>query len=829
MRVCSGHSRWILRIGSVLLVGLLLATAAALWLCMGLPSLGHLEDTVQSPSTTIFDRHGRILYEILDPLAGRHQPVPIGDIPLTLRQATVATEDASFYTNPGVDVRAIVRAAWINFRGGEILSGGSTITQQVARNLLLSPEERGERTLVRKLRESILAYRLATTFTKDHILELYLNQTYYGHLSYGVEAAARGYFGRSVQELNIAQCALLAGLPQAPALYDPLTYPQAALARREVVLELMTRNAFIDEQQAAAAAKEPLDLASAAFPIRAPHFVMYIWEQLRELLGEEAILTRGLRVYTSLDIDLQERSQALAASHLQSLNAPFAGGPGHDVSNAAVIALDPTDGSILVMLGSADYFDASIDGAVNVCLMPRQPGSSIKPLTYALALSQGFTPASMLLDVPRAFITHQGDAYRPVNYDGTYRGPVSLRQALGSSLNIPAVSVLAQVGVSELVSFAQRVGLTSLAQADRYGLALTLGGGEVRLIELTAAFASFANGGLLSTPSGLIRVEDSGGRLLWSRPSPPTIRVMDERVSYLITHILSDDLARLPAFGEHSALSLSRPAAAKTGTTSDWRDNWTVGYTPDLVVGVWVGNSDNTPMRDVSGIAGAAPIWRDVMEEALKGEARQDFLMPEGMVQVAVCAVSGQLPGTRCARIRSEIFLSGTEPHTQCTVHRLLPFDKRTGRPARPDTPSSDLIQKVCAVLPSEAAEWIRDDQNATGTCYATEDEWQPAAAASALVPQLILTSPEPNQVFRLSPFLPSTSQQIEIRALPIGLGVPLQVTILVDEMPIVTLSDPPFSVLWVLQPGQHRVVAQARDGTGQSWASQEIQITVQP
>jgi 1A family penicillin-binding protein len=813
----------------LLVVVVALALGFSLWLTVDLPSPDQIEESTLAPSSILYDHNGRQLYEIMDPRTGRHQPLPLAEIPLALRQATVATEDASFYSNPGVDAFSIVRALWINLRGGQILSGGSTITQQLARNLLLSKKERSERTLLRKIRESVLAYRLARTMSKDRILELYLNQIYYGHVSYGVEAAAQSFFGRSVRELNLAQCALLAGLPQAPALYDPLMHPDAALRRRRAVLELMAHNGMITPEESVQAADEPLVLATAAFPIRAPHFVMYVWEQLREQFGDEAIFAGGLRVFTTLDVELQERAQSIAAEHLRALNTASEGTPGHNVTNASVVALNPSDGSILVMLGSVDYFDASIDGAVNVALMPRQPGSAMKPLTYALALSRGFTAGTMLLDVPSAFLTKDGGAYRPQNYDRTYRGPVLLRQALACSLNVPAVEVLQKVGVAELIALAQQAGITTLDQADRFGLALTLGGGEVRLLELTAALAALANTGLRVQPSAILRVEDASGKELWSRPTPGKVRILDENVAYLISDMLSDDMARLPAFGEGSALSLSRPAAAKTGTTGDWRDNWTIGYTPDLCIGVWVGNSDNSPMRDVSGISGAAPIWHDIMEEALQGTPPAGFRRPEGLMEVTICSVSGQLASAYCTRVRQELFVQGSNPTETCAVHRLVTLDRRTRRPADPNSDVSTTVQRVCTVLPASAAEWIMDQGPQDSVCYCTDDQVQTATESRPASPQLLLVSPQPDQVFRLSPLIPQSDQRLELRAVPIGLGELRQVAFYVDGQELATLSDPPYATLWVLAPGQHSMYASAVAVDRTSWTSMVVSVSVQP
>jgi 1A family penicillin-binding protein len=806
---------------------ILAAWALQAWLVAGLPSSNNLSAGAVAPSTIIYDRNGRMLYEIMDPHAGRHQPIPLQDIPANLRQATIATEDASFYSNPGVDPRAIIRAIWINLRGGEVLSGGSTITQQLARNLLLSPQERAQRTLTRKLRESILAYRLARSFPKDRILELYLNQTYYGNLAYGVEAAARSYFGKSVRDLDLAECALLAGLPQAPATYNPLTDPQAARDRQQVVLNLMAKNGYISSDQADAAAEEKLSFAATAFPIRAPHFVMYVWETLRREYGEEALYREGFRVYTTLDIDLQERARDLARYHLQQLSLPGGGAPGHNVTGAAIVALDPNSGGILAMLGSPDYFNPDIDGAVNVTLMPRQPGSAIKPLTYAAAFHGDYTPATMLLDVRTTFFTRESDAYVPVNYDQRFHGPVLLREALGSSLNVIAVKVLQHVGIESVVSLAQKLGMTTLRDPQRYGLALTLGGGEVRLVELAAAYGAFATGGLRVEPRAILRVEGADGKVLWEEQVAPGPRVLDERVAYWITDILSDDSARIPAFGEGSPLALSGPAAAKTGTTTDWRDNWTVGYTPDLVIGVWVGNADNSPMVDVSGIDGAAPIWRSVMEEALKGKPGRAFTQPPGMVQVEVCADSGTMPNAYCPHRRREWFIAGREPGNVCNMHRLMRVDRRSGKLASVDTPPQQVTEKVGVFLPPEASEWAHEQESASSIQFIITTPGGQVGTSPQIQPGIVLTHPDHNTTYRLVRTVPADTQRIEVRALPLVLDQVLKVRLYVDEDLLAAFDRPPYSVLWQLAAGEHTFRAEAMDRSGQIWSSQAVHITV--
>ena len=812
-------------------IAALLAAGWALhaWLIVDLPSSQAISTI--APSTKIYDRKGRLLYEIMDPHAGKHTPLPLDQIPLYLRQATVATEDAGFYTNPGVDFRAILRAIITNLRGGEVISGGSTITQQLARNLLLSPRERRERTLTRKLRESILAWRLARTYSKDEILALYLNEIYYGNMAYGVEAAAQAYFGKSVAELDLAECALLAGLPQAPATYNPLENPKAAKERQAVVLDLMVKSGYISAEEARLAKEERLHFAAVPFPIRAPHFVMYVRGILEREFGLERLYRGGLRVYTTLDLDMQETARRIVRRHLSALAERR---PDPHVTSAALVALDPTTGEILAMLGSPDYFDPRIDGAVNACLAHRQPGSSIKPITYAVAFDPArdrpYTPATMVVDVRTAFVTKEGEPYVPMNYDLTFHGPVLLREALASSYNLVAVKVLDHVGLDNMIALARRLGITTFDDVERFGLALTLGGGEVRLLELTAAYAAFANGGFKVEPVAILRVEDSQGRTLKEYRPRHGERVLDERVAYLITEILSDDAARAPAFGEGSVLKLSRPAAVKTGTTTDWRDNWTVGYTPDLVVGVWAGNPDNSPMRDVSGVTGAAPIWHDFMEEVLKGRPVRSFVEPEGMVHVEVCALSGKLPNPYCPHRRREVFIAGTEPKEMCTMHQLLRLDAATGQLATPDTPPERVVERVYTVLPAEAVEWGRERGLAMGNWLleAANQKLETNSQQSATNnQQLVITSPDQGDVYRLSPALPPSEQRIEVAVRP-GEGMKLaEVTLYVDGRPLARLTAPPYRAMWPLAPGVHRFAAVGRDGAGNAWQSQPVRITV--
>lgn len=784
-------------------LGLLLLLGLSLWLWIGrdLPSPEDLETYTSAPSSKILDRHGRLLFEIPPPYTGRHTPVPLDEIPQAMIWAAIATEDATFYQNPGMDAAGILRALWINLRGGEVLAGGSTITQQLVRTVLFDPEERVERTLRRKLRELVLAVRITRRYTKDEILALYLNESYYGHLAYGVEAAAQAYYGKHIRDLDLAECAMLAGLPQAPAIYNPLENPTAAKERQAVVLDLMVKQQYITAEEAALAKAEPLAFASAHFPIRAPHFVMYARGLLERELGLATLQAGGLTIHTTLDIDLNDTARALMQHRLAQLAAcpqqDDCPPGGHNVRNAALLALDPQTGEVLAMVGSPDYFSARIDGAVNGTTVLRQPGSSIKPITYAAAFATGdFTPATMMLDVRTSFVTREGASYVPLNYDLTFRGPVRLREALASSYNLIAVKVLDAIGIETMTSLARRMGITTFDDPDRLGLAVTLGGGEVRLLELASAYAAFANGGQRVAPVTVRRVENAEGEVIWSARGGLGERVLDPRVAYLITDILSDDLARISTFGEGSALNLAgRPAAVKTGTTTDFRDNWTVGYTPELVTGVWVGNADNEAMRQVTGISGAAPIWHDFMTAALKGAPVRAFPRPEGLVEAEVCALSGLRPGPECPHRVRELFIAGTAPARTCDMHRRI-----------------DGV--LYTILPPEAQAWARERHLP-----------QPEIQTDAI--PLQITAPDQGVVYQIDPGVARAAQQIVIAA---AAGRPFaRVSLHLNGELLASFDGPPYRTLWRLAPGEHTFTAIGVDAAGERVASAPVRITVRP
>ncbi|MBI3913205.1 MAG: PBP1A family penicillin-binding protein [Chloroflexi bacterium] len=676
-----------------------------------LPSPDRLANFLPPQSTKIFDRRGELLFEVFDSHGGRRTNVPIEKIPAALKNATITTEDQTFYSNIGVDFVGIARAIYNLIRYGRPAGGGSTITQQLVKTTLLSPEQ----TIERKVREAFLAYEITRRYSKDKILELYLNTIFYGNLAYGVQAAADAYFDKDVQDLSLAQAALLAGLPQAPALYDPCVDADAALDRTRTVLNLMVAARVISREESARAAAEIFaEVNSDAFArrcqitasIQAPHFVAYVRQLLEEQYGSDVVYKAGLQVTTSLDLDIQKVAEDEARKQVALLQS-------QKVTNASVVVLDPRAGEILALLGSVDFFDKKIDGQVNVALRLRQPGSSIKPINYVAAFEKGWTPATVLADVTTIFPIKGQPDYVPHNYDQREHGLTPIRVALASSFNIPAVKTLQFVTVPTMIETAKRFGITTFRDASNYGLALTLGGGEVKLLELTGAYAAFANNGARFAPSPFLKITDAAGKVLYDvKANPPRAeRPVDPRYAYQITSILSDVSARAPAFGTAGALRLSRTAAVKTGTTDDFRDNWTIGFAPNLAVGVWVGNSNNAEMEHISGITGAGPIWHNIMERILAGTPALDFKRPDGLVDVEICNESGLLPTENCPREsrRVEIFLAERAPKEKDNVWQKLKIDKTNGMLGNAGCPPENVEEKIFAVYPPEARQWAID------------------------------------------------------------------------------------------------------------------------
>ncbi len=662
-----------------------------------LPPVDQVFSHGQFQSALIYDRKGRLLYEMFDPQGGKRTLVHLKDIPPTLVAATISTEDANFYSNPGVDPISIGRAVIQDLLHHQVESGASTITQQLVRNVLMTPDERQSRSIGRKVEEIILAYRVTQRYSKDEILERYLNEINYGGLNYGVEAAAEAYFNKPVQQLTLPEAALIAGLPQAPGLYDPYQNPKGAKDRQTEVLQLMVKHGYITQAQADAAIATPLVYHRPPEQIEAPHFVDYVRGELESRFTQQQLYQSGLRVYTSLDLDLQTSAEKIVQTQLAGLKQ-------YNANNAAVVAIDPHTGEILAMVGSADFNDDAIQGQINMAISERQPGSSLKPFNYLYAFDHHLAaPATILQDSPIQYSMGPGQPpYQPHDADLQFRGPVTVRRALANSLNVPAVEMLNQIGVGALLSTLHRFGITSLQQpASYYGLSLTLGSGPVKLTDLTFAYASLANGGVQigepvpnaapdqtqAGPVSILKVTDSTGKVLFDYHPPSGTRLASPQASWLITDILADDQARAETFGAHSYLELDRPAAVKTGTTENFQDSLTVGYTPQLVVGVWVGNANDKPMDNVFGARGAGHIWHDFMTASLKGQPVLQFDPPTGLVRATVDAQTGLRPVPGRPTV-TDWFIDGTLPQESAPVPTPTPAPPTATPVPRPPTPT---------------------------------------------------------------------------------------------------------------------------------------------
>ena len=739
-----------------------------------LPSVDDLRGhTSQFETTLILDRNGNVLYEILDPNAGRRTYVKLNQISPYLIAATLATEDKGFYNHPGFDPMAILRAFVQNYESGDTVSGASTITQQLSRTLLFTPEERSERTYLRKVREALLAAEVTRRYSKDEILELYLNEIYYGSMAYGIEAASQTYFGTSAANLTMGQASFLAGLPQAPSIYDIYTDREATLARHEQVLRLMfeasqegncifvsnsTERVCVDVDTALAAYNEIRDyeFKSPDVPIRYPHWVTYVRSLLEAQYDPQTIYRSGFTIYTTLDPGLQDAAEQITRNQVEELKD-------HHATDGAMVVIRPKTGEILAMVGSADFYNEEIAGQVNMALSPRQPGSAFKPITYLAAFEKGWTPSSLIWDVPSEFPPSgipddPSPPYKPVNYDERFHGPQTVRSALANSYNVPAVKALQFVGIYDnpnmpgedgVIALARRLGITTLTRDD-YGLSLTLGGGEVSLLEFTDVYATLANGGLRLPPYAITRIIDHNGNTVYEYQAPPGQQVIRPEHAYLISSILSDNEARTPAFGADSVLNLPFMAAVKTGTTNDFRDNWTMGYTPDLAVGVWVGNADYTPMQNTTGLTGAAPIWAKFMKAAIQqttGGNPTPISRPAGIIDRVICAISGTEPSQWCPKQRSEIFSADQPPlPKEQDLWTKVTVDTWTGLRASPDCPRFTKEEFALNISDPWAIKWIKE--NSQGIAWAAEMGFPEPVV---FVPQRSCTPEDPQPLLEIA------------------------------------------------------------------------------
>jgi penicillin-binding protein 1C len=664
--------------------------SAGLWLFWGIPLPTKLASTNVPVSTKLFDRKGKLLFEIYTDK--RSTPVEVEKLPEYVVQATIAIEDKDFYKHHGISYSGIARAAYKTVFQKK-LQGGSTLTQQLVKNALLTPE----RTIRRKLREFALTLIVETIYSKDQILDQYLNQIPYGSTAYGIGAASELYFNKSAKDLTLAEATLLAGLPAAPTRYSPFgARPELAKGRQETVLRRMVKDSYINQEEADDASSQELKFAQPE-RLKAPHFALWVKEQLADEYGDAVVEQGGLRVTTTLDLELQELAQATVAEEVAKLKK-------YNVGNGAALVTKPATGEVLAMVGSKDYFAEDEDGKVNVIFSERQPGSSIKPLNYALAFKEGrITPSTPLADVPSCFAVIGQEIYCPRNYDFNFHGAVQARFALGNSYNIPAVRVLALNGIENFFNFAREMGITTWTSPDNYGLSLTLGGGEVMPYDMAVAFGIFANQGIKIPLMSILKVENWKGKVL-EKVDVNEIegdRILSPDVTFLISHILHDNNARSAAFGTGSYLNVrGHPeVSVKTGTTNNLRDNWTIGYTAHALVVTWVGNNDNSEMSGaVSGISGASPIWNKIMREVLD-KAEEGYYnendsghawprKPQDVVGTNVCWTTGTLPANEgeCPT-RFEYFLKDYVGAGINSGSKDVQIDKTNGQLAHPELP----------------------------------------------------------------------------------------------------------------------------------------------
>jgi len=771
-------------------------------------------------ATQILDRNGKLLYDVY---AGeKRRPVDLASLPSYVKEATLAIEDKDFYRHKGFDWRGILRAAY-SIVVRRRLQGGSTLTQQLVKTVLLTPQ----RTLVRKIKEFILAIQIERKYTKDEILTMYLNEVPYGGTAWGIEAAAQEYFGKPASQLTLSEAVILAGLPQRPSYYSPFgPNKDAYIWRAKQVLRRMREDGYIskDLEEKTISELDKVKFAQPGANFEAPHFVMYVKSLLEAKYGEDLVQKGGLKVTTTLDLELQRKAQKIVAEEIGKVERL-------NITNGGVVVIDPQTGEILSMVGSKNYNDPNYDGKVNVTLSLRQPGSVIKPVTYVTAFKKGYTPSSLLMDTLTSFPGGDKPEYKPTNYDGKEHGPLQVRYALGNSINICAVKMLAQVGIKEMLKTAYEMGISTLEPTlenmRRLGLSVTLGGGEVKLLEIATAYSAFANGGKKVEPVAILKVEDKDGKILEKYQPKPEKQVLTPQQAFLISHILSDNNARLITFGEHSALNIpDLRVAVKTGTTNDKRDNWTIGWTPSVLVGVWVGNNDNSPMKEVaSGVSGAAPIWRRILLEALKDKVRDDFPVPPGIVTAEVDLVSGYRAHDGFPA-RVEYFIEGTEPVGEDPVHVKLKVCKKSGKLATPvDIARGDYEEKEYFIFKEDDP-----TANSGGPNRWQEgiNQWLEKQTDPRYHPPTEYCETE-NQI-EVKFLEPADKSQVgsnfKVKIEPLAIREISEVKIFVNNEPRTVKNSPPYEWDLTLPDGTYTLKAQARDSAGNQGEA-EIKIGV--
>jgi len=814
---------------------LLLIFGSVIFFATQIPSPSDLTNRTIASSTKIYDRNNELLYDIYQ--NQNRTPIKLTDVPDFVKQATISIEDKDFYKHGGFSVVGIIRSVFelvVHRR----VEGGSTLTQQLVKNALLS----GERTITRKLKEFILAVQVERSYSKDQILEMYLNEIPYGGTAYGIEAAANLYFGKHANELDLAEAALLAGLPQQPSVYSPYgTHPELSKVRQKEVLRRMVEDKYINSDQAKSAADESLTYRTAQNEagFKAPHFVLYVKEKLIEQFGDKLVEQGGLKVTTSLDYKLQKQAEEIVKKEVDNLK-------GASVGNGAALVLDPKTGQILSMVGSKDYFaksepegcsegvNCSFEPNVNVATSKRQPGSATKPINYSKALEKGYTATQVYIDAKTEFPGGNQPTYIPVNYDGQFHGPVQMRYALANSYNIPAVKNLALTGVKEVMDLGYKMGISTweptTENVNSVGLSLTLGGREVKLLDLASAFGVFANQGNQLDPASILKVEDSKGKTLFEYKQTEGRKVLDPGIAFIISDILSDNGARTAAFGSNSVLVIpGKTVAVKTGTTDQKKDNWAVGFTPSVVVGVWVGNNDNSVMSPVvtSGVTGASPIWNKIMRAVLADKSNQPFEKPVNVNSMDVDALMSGKPHSG-SPTRKEYFLQGTGPSGESSAYQRAKVCKNN--PHRLANDGEDGDDKDVVVLKE-------DDPTGANKWQKGIDEW-------------VLNAPDPRFVGAtkgcsgIPGFSTGTGGIIEIVNVANGANVPRvfdvlaranspagvkKITWLIDGSVKSTLTTEPFALHVEFSPGDkgsHTITVTLEDNNGGSFST-SIGVTV--
>lgn len=794
--------------GKLAIAGVIFIALLFVWYAKDLPTPGKIKERQAPEATRIYDRNGQLLYSV----AGEQNRVSVSlqDMPDYLKEATIAAEDKDFYKHYGLDFRGIARAIVYDVLHLKRGQGGSTITQQYVKNAMLDPRK----TFARKIKELILTIEIETMFSKDQILEMYLNEIPYGSTAYGVQSASKLYFNKDVKELDLAQSAMLAALPQAPTYYSPYgSHPKEREARKNYVLDRMANLEMISKDEAEAAKKEKLVFSPKRESITAPHFIMYVKEKLIDDYGEKMVEEGGLKVTTTLDLDNQKAAEE-AVAHGGAANLKKNG-----ATNAALAAIDPKNGDILAMVGSVDYFNNEIDGQVNVTVANRQPGSSIKPIVYASAFQKDYNPAFVLFDVPTNF----GGGYQPQNYDGTFRGPVTMREALGNSLNIPAVKTLALTGLNDAVKQARAMGITTLTDPNRYGLAFVLGGAEVKPLEMATAFGVFADNGKLAYTHAILKVEDNKGKTLYEyKPEDHEPKeVLNNQIAYQISSILSDNGARSAIFGSNSSLYFpNRQVAVKTGTTSEYRDAWTIGYTPSISVAVWVGNNDNTPMSGhAAGAMAAAPIFHEFIDRALSGKANENFVWPDGLQDVAVDKLSNKLPGEFSPETITDLFASWQVPSEKDDIHIKVKVNKLNGKLATDKTPPELVEEKIVANLHSEMPGNSNWETPVIAWAQANNYPMMPTEKDEGnedyakLKPTIVLMYPQIGQEISAS-----GTANFQVGVLPGENAQITKVEFFIDNVLIGTTNGPPWNISYdqgKISRGDHEIKAIATNSLG--------------